>query len=191
MHINRVFLAAEELQECLLSEGFLFCFIGGLAVQRWGEPRMTRDADATILTNFTEDDRAIAFLLGKFLPRRPDAGEFARRNRVLLIRASNGVDMDVALGAIDFEQRSVSRATEWEHRKDHSIKTCSAGDLVVHKAFASRERDWLDVDGICARQGTKLDRALILAELEPLAALKDDPDIIPRLRRTFSRHGIA
>jgi len=191
MHINRVFLAAEELQEQLLSGGFLFCFIGGLAVQRWGEPRMTRDADATLLTNFTEDDRAISFLLGKFIPRRPDAGDFARRNRVLLIRASNGVDIDVALGAVDFEQRSVSRASEWKHRKDHSLKTCSAEDLVVYKAFASRERDWLDIDGICARQGAKLGVSLVLAELEPLAVLKDDPEILPRLRRTFSRHAIA
>jgi hypothetical protein len=191
MPINRVFVAAEELQGQLLSEGFLYCFIGGLAVQRWGEPRMTRDADATLLTNFTEDERAISFLLGKFIPRRPDAEDFARRNRVLLIRASNGVDLDVALGAVDFEQRSVSRASDWKHRKGHSLKTCSAEDLVVHKAFASRERDWLDIDGICARQGAKLDVPLVLAELEPLAALKDDPDIIPRLRRAFSRHAIG
>jgi len=67
----------------------------------------------------------------------------------------------------------------------------AAEELVVYKAFASRERDWLDVDGICARQGAKLDCSLILAELEPLAALKEDSDILPRLRRTFSRHGIS
>lgn len=66
----------------------------------------------------------------------------------------------------------------------------AAEELVVHKAFASRERDWLDIDGICARQGTNLDIPLVLAELEPLATLKDDPDILPRLLRTFSRHSM-
>ena len=89
-NFNRVFVAAEELQAQLLAGGFSFCFIGGLAVQRWGEPRMTRDADATILTHFSGDERAIGFLIERFSPRRPDAAEFARRNRVLLIRHGIG-----------------------------------------------------------------------------------------------------
>ena len=32
--------------------GWQFCFIGGLALQRWGEPRLIGDIDLTILTGF-------------------------------------------------------------------------------------------------------------------------------------------
>jgi hypothetical protein len=42
--------AASDLQALCEAEGFRFCFIGGLAVQRWGEPRETVDVDMTLLT---------------------------------------------------------------------------------------------------------------------------------------------
>jgi hypothetical protein len=35
--------AASDLQALCEAEGWRFCFIGGLAVQRWGEPRETVD----------------------------------------------------------------------------------------------------------------------------------------------------
>jgi hypothetical protein len=54
----------------------------------------------------------------------------------------------------------------------------------VHKAFAGRDRDWLDVEGIVIRQGEYLDSGLVLRELAPLAALKDD-DTIDRLQALF------
>lgn len=50
MIIQRVINAAAELQSRLAEIGLPFCFIGGIAVQRWGEPRLTVDADATVLT---------------------------------------------------------------------------------------------------------------------------------------------
>ena len=30
--------------------GWRFCFIGGLAVQKWSEPRVTDDVDLTLFT---------------------------------------------------------------------------------------------------------------------------------------------
>ena len=65
---------------------------------------------------------------------------------------------------------------------DVGVLTCSAEDLLVHKAFAARDRDWLDIDGIVRRQA-ELDWALVFRELEPLAKLKDAPEIVPRLRK--------
>lgn len=35
--------AAAEVQHFLRGAGEQFCFIGGIALQRWGEPRFTRD----------------------------------------------------------------------------------------------------------------------------------------------------
>ena len=46
--MNPIFAAALEVQDFCRSRGFRFCFIGGLALQRWGEPRLTQDVDLTI-----------------------------------------------------------------------------------------------------------------------------------------------
>jgi len=43
---------AFQFQRFLEDNGCQFCFIGGLAVQTWGEPRLTRDIDGSVLTGF-------------------------------------------------------------------------------------------------------------------------------------------
>ncbi len=62
------------------------------------------------------------------------------------------------------------------------ILTCGAEDLIDFKAFAGRERDWLDIAGVVARQGPKLDRRLIWDELTPLLELKAASEHADRLR---------
>ena len=52
-----VIRAAHELQLLCTAESWRFCLIGGLALQRWGEPRETIDVDLTLLTGFGEEDR--------------------------------------------------------------------------------------------------------------------------------------
>ncbi|MBI2192451.1 MAG: hypothetical protein HYU36_10760 [Planctomycetes bacterium] len=47
-----VILAASEVQTVCQKYGWPFCFIGGLALQRWGAPRMTVDVDLTLLTGY-------------------------------------------------------------------------------------------------------------------------------------------
>lgn len=147
-----------------------------------GEPRFTRDADLTLLTGFGEEETFIGALLGHFAARRADAADFALRARVLLLHAANGVDLDAALGALPFEERSVSRATQYEFLSGAVLPTCSAEDLIVHKAFAGRDRDWADVRGIVSKQGAKLDIDLIRKELAPLLAAKEDEEGMERLR---------
>jgi hypothetical protein len=188
--IQRVFGAALELQDRLVETGLPFCFIGGIAVQRWGEPRLTVDADATVLTSFDHDERLVDALLARFRPRRSDARAFALTSRVLLLHAADDTRIDVSLAALPFEARLIERSSLWRIRKDATIRTCSADDLVVLKAFASRDRDWLDIEGVLIRQGKKLGARLIIQELRPLAELKEDPEILPRLDRLMSRHGV-
>ena len=65
-----VFVAAEEVQSFCKKHGWRFCFIGGLAVQRWGEPRMTQDADLTLLTGFGNEEGFVDTLLGSFTAQR-------------------------------------------------------------------------------------------------------------------------
>ena len=87
--------AAAEVQTVCERQGWRFCFIGGLAVKRWGEPRMTRDADLTLLTGFGKEAAFVDALLATFAGRLVEAREFALENRVVLLRASNGVAIDI------------------------------------------------------------------------------------------------
>jgi hypothetical protein len=54
--MNDLFDAARDLQAELDRRGWRFCFIGGIAVLRWGEPRFTGDVDVTLLCPFGSED---------------------------------------------------------------------------------------------------------------------------------------
>ena len=179
--------AALDIQRFCEQRAWQFCFIGGLAIQRWGEPRFTHDADLTLLTRF-DDEKFVDPLLATFPGRRPDAREFALRARVLLLRHPSGLGIDIALGGFPFEEASIARSTLWHAAEGCDLRLCSAEDLIVHKAFAAREKDWLDIEGILQRQGRQLDLPLIERELAPLLALKEQPEHLGRLRQLIARH---
>jgi hypothetical protein len=176
IQLQGVLAAAAEVQVFCFQRNWHFCFIGGVAVQRWGEPRLTQDVDLTLLTGFGEEASFADALLESFTGRIPDARAFALQNRVLLIQTRGGVAVDIAFGAFPFEERCVDRASLWNWAKDQALKTCSAEDLVVHKVFAGRPRDWADVESVLIRQHAKLDLAQIRVELPPLLELKGQPD---------------
>jgi len=45
IHLPGVLAAAGQVQRLCQQHGWRCCFIGGVAVQRWGEPRLTQDVD--------------------------------------------------------------------------------------------------------------------------------------------------
>ena len=179
--MNALIQAAAQLQAVCIQHDWRFCFIGGLAVQRWGEPRETVDVDLTLLTGFADEDRYMSVLMDKFEARVADAAQFASVNRVLLLRAASGVGLDIALGGLPFEELAVSRASVFIYPPDLPLRTCSAEDLIVLKAFADRPKDWLDIDGVIIRQSRHLDWAYVRAQLAPLAELKDAPELVDKL----------
>jgi hypothetical protein len=181
-----LFRLAVELQNICRRQQWQFCFIGGIAVQRWGEPRVTQDVDMTIMTGFGDESRFVDHLLGQFAPRISDAAEFALRHRVLLLQSDSGIGIDVALGGLPFEQLVVERASPFEFLPDVVLVTCSAEDLIVLKSFADRPRDWVDVENVIARQPSALDWAYIERSLSPLAEVKESPEILVRLRHLRS-----
>jgi hypothetical protein len=169
--------AAKELFDWLAAQRLRACLIGGLAVQRWGEPRLTQDVDLTVLAEYGTEEPVVDACLCRFAARRDDARDFALRYRVLLLRASNGVALDVALGAIPFEVESLARASPYEFEPGCVLPTCSAEDLVIHKAVAARARDVADIEGIVSRQYGRLDVTRIRRWLALFAEAKEDPDL--------------
>jgi hypothetical protein len=181
--MTRLIQVAAELQGFLDSRSWPNCIIGGVAVQRWGEPRLTQDVDVTLLAGFGNEEPYIDALLGRYEARIATPREFALAHRVVLARSRDGIGIDIALGGLPFEANAVGRATEYEFVSGERLRTCSAEDLIVMKAIAGREQDWLDIKGIVARQESKLDWKLILTEIDPLCELKETPDVIDRLKQ--------
>lgn len=186
--MNALFVAAAEIQAFCAAQSWRCCVIGGLAVQRWGEPRQTRDVDLTLLTGIGGEAAFIDPILTRYAGRFPEARAFALEHRVLLVESAAGVPLDISLGALPYEGRVIGRATPFEVEPGVSLTTCSAEDLTVLKAFAGRPQDWLDVEGIVARQGGSLDRRLVLSELGPLLDLKEDDEAGTLLTALFEKH---
>ena len=181
-----VLAAAAEVEAFCATQGWRWCFIGGLAVQRWGMPRFTQDVDLTLLTGFGSEAAFIDPLLQRFAGRIHEARQFALQHRVLLARTTSGVDLDIALGALAFEELAVTRASAWQPDKQTALTTCSAEDLLVHKVFAGRDRDWADVESVLIRQHGRLDLGHVRKELGPLLELKDEGDALGKLERMIT-----
>ena len=179
--MNKVFEAAAELQNVCQSQGWQFCFIGGLALQRWGEPRETVDVDLSLFAGFGQEQHFSEALLKHFEPRISNAVDFAQQRRVLLLRSSKGVGLDVALAALPYEELVIQRSSNFDYPPGISLRTCSAEDLIVLKAFAGRGQDWADVERVIVRQTGKLEWDYIREQLRPLAELKDSPGIVDQL----------
>jgi Nucleotidyl transferase AbiEii toxin, Type IV TA system len=180
--MNELCSVALEVQRECEKHGWKFCFIGGLAVQHWGEPRFTRDVDLTLLTGFGGEETYIDPLLEVFEPRIEACREFALQNRVLLLKSAEGIGIDIALGALPFEEEAARRSQLVEVEPDAVLRLCSAEDLIVMKAFADRLQDQLDVQRILMRQGVEnLDWEYILFHLSPLCQLKGAPEIVRKL----------
>tara|TARA_Y100000588_G_scaffold138459_1_gene152268 strand:- start:22211 stop:22786 length:576 start_codon:yes stop_codon:yes gene_type:complete len=173
--------AAAAVEAVCKEHGWRHCFIGGLALQRWGEVRFTKDADVTVFTGYGDEMSFIEPLLDRFKSRIADAANFAEQRRILLLESDESVGIDVALGALPFEEGMVERATQFTFPPDVLLTTCSAEDLVITKTFSGRGQDWIDVERIIVRQQDKLDWPLIKAELKDLLPLKDAEDHLDEL----------
>ena len=181
--------AALDLQSFCVANDWEFCFIGGIANARWGVPRYTEDADASLLTGFGNEEAFIDVLLTRFQPRRVDAGAFALQSRVLLLRHENGISLDIGLAAFPYEEATVQRASLSEGSDDfRGLRICSAEDFIVYKVFAGRDHDWGDVEGVLQRQ-RDLDMLIVSRELPWLLETKgDDGSSLSRLDNLLKKY---
>jgi len=190
-----LFQSAHELQAFCQDHGWKFCFIGGLAVWRWGKPRFTQDVDVTLLAGFRDEEKIVDTLLGRYSSRVVNGRELFLIQRVLRLIDAKGVPIDIALGGLPFEESAVARASDFSFTPGEGLRVCSAEDLVVMKAFAGRPHDLGDVDAVLARHANVLEWDYIYEQLSPLAELKEAPELVSKLRamerswRTRPFHG--
>jgi predicted nucleotidyltransferase len=182
--------AAMEAHRFFAELGVPYVFIGGTAVQFWGEPRFTADLDLTVATPLEDPAGFIQQVVGHFRPRIDDAVSFARRNRIILVRASNDYPLDIALGLPGYEDILMQRAVVMPIAPGSNVRVCSAEDLIIHKAIAGRPQDLRDIEGVIRRQQGGLDLDYVREWLAAFAGLLDNPDVVERFERAW-RSGAA
>lgn len=184
--MNRQFETAWQLHAFLSARAIPYAIIGGIAVQRWGQPRLTRDVDLTVLLPPGGEEAALNEIAAAFPPRIEDAVAFALEHRVLPVEAPGGSEADISLGLPGYEEHVIARAVGYDLGDGRAVRLCSAEDLLIHKALAARPQDVIDIEGIVARQGVALDIAYVRQWLAELARLAADPEVTARFERIWT-----
>lgn len=132
--------------------------IGGQAVLLHGAPRLTDDIDLTL--GIGPDQAAVvdeaARALG-LVPLAADPDHFARETFVYPARHHpTGFRVDFIFSTTAYEQQAIARAVHVAIGEEQ-VPFATAEDLIVHKLFAGRARDWDDAISVVRRQGARLD----------------------------------
>lgn len=181
-----------DLQQLFESEGKDFFFVGGLAVQIWGQPRLTTDIDCTIFTNLINEDDQIRDLLRKFKSRFSDeqtALDHARTQRVLLLESRLGTGIDVLLSGLADISEELARSSYQQFTQDISLRICSADSLIAFKTVAGRLQDYADIETVLIKQ-QKLDWGYIdrwLANASEYQDLGENISMLNRMKKEFYR----
>jgi hypothetical protein len=161
--------------------------IGGVAASLLGRPRVTRDIDALVLLDESKwkDFLAKGVAFG-FAPRLSDALTFARQARVLLVRhEASGIDIDIAFGALPFEEEAVAR-TIWRDLGGIQVPLPLPEDLLIMKAIAHRPRDMADIESILDAQ-PKLDLRRVRRWVREFATALGTPELLQDLNTIIGR----
>jgi hypothetical protein len=184
--MNDQFEAAWAIHQHLAALGVPYAIIEGVALQYWGEPRVTLDLDVTVLPSREREAEVASALIASFAPRIPDAQAFATKHRVLLLRSASGCPVDVSFGLPGYEDAVIARAVNVDLGDGQSVRVCSAEDLIIHKAVAGRPQDITDIEGIIARQRARLDLAYLRQWLSEFSRLLEDDEVSQRFERSWA-----
>lgn len=109
-------------------------------------------------------------------PRVLEAEEFARRRRVLLLsHVPSGVDVDISLGILPFEQEAVERGSLYQIGS-MTVRLPTPEDLIILKAVAHRPQDLEDIQAIIEAH-PRLDRARIERWVKEFAEVLETPQL--------------
>ncbi len=152
--------------------------IGGVAVSLLGQARFTEDLDAMVLLSVEEIPCFLTAAKKEGIePRISQAEEFARRNRVLLLRHTRSqTAIDISLGMLPFEQEMVQRSVVYEIDAALKIHLPTPEDLIIMKAVAHRPKDLLDIQGII-QSCPNLDRERIRDWVTQFADILETPEL--------------
>ena len=145
----------ESLQRLLQKYENRGVIIGGIAVGFLGKPRFTADVDALFLLSIDDIPRFLEFAHEEsIVPRIQNAKEFARKNRILLLKHSlTDTAIDISLGILPFEEEMVERGS-MKSVANLYVRLPTPEDLIIMKAIAHRPKDLEDIRTIVEKYPT-------------------------------------
>jgi hypothetical protein len=147
-----------------------------------GKPRFTADIDAVFLLSVKEIPQFLELARAEgILPRISDAAEFARKNRVLLLKHSpTETDIDISLGILPFEEEMVNRGIT-QSFAGLTIRLPTPEDLIIMKAIAHRHKDLQDIRNI-ADKYPDLDQQRVEEWVKAFGEALDFPDLWDQIK---------
>ncbi|MBA3888110.1 MAG: nucleotidyltransferase [Acidobacteria bacterium] len=136
--------------------------IGGLAVIAQGHVRATEDIDVTV-SGASVTAGAVIDVAARhgIVSRIDDPVAFAERTQVLLlVHERTGVEVDLSLAWIPFEEEALARQQVVAFG-EMTIRVCHPEDLIIYKLVAARPLDLEDARQLTLRHGRALDRERI------------------------------
>lgn len=162
--------------------------IGGQAVLLHGRPRLTEHIDVSLGVDPSRLPTLQAVCaelrLEPLLPL-PDVERFVRETFVLPVREpETGLRVDFVFSTTPYERAAIGRAVHVS-LGGVSVPFATAEDLLIHKLFAGRPRDWDDAVGVVRRKGEQLDWGYLerwTREFAVVPGRADLPEQLARLR---------
>jgi hypothetical protein len=182
-----VLKAAIHVAKWLEEQSIRHFFIGGIALQYWGEPRLTKDVDVTVLVAPEDFEGFLDKANKAFRPRIPNAIEFGRKHRVLLLETESGIPIDISLGIPGYEEEAWAHSKEVEFQPFGKLRLISAEDLIIHKCVAGRARDVEDVVNILVKQQLQLDVERIKSWLQSFREIIEEHDPLSLFEEAFKK----
>lgn len=169
--------AIESLNRLLENHAYQGVIIGGVAVGFLGKPRFTADVDAVFLLSIQDVPKFLELAhVENIDPRIENIKEFAKKNRVLLLKHSpTGVEIDISLGIMPFEEELVKRGGK-KTFANLSVHLPSPEDLIIMKAIAHRLKDLDDIKTIVDNY-PNLDLTRIKYWVESFAKILETPEL--------------
>jgi predicted nucleotidyltransferase len=167
----------EALQRLLEKFDNRGVIIGGIAVGFLGRPRLTEDVDAMFLLSTQDIPKFLEAAKNENIqPRIPNADEFARKNRVLLLQhVPTETNIDISLGIMPFEEEMIERSIV-QSTATLAVRLPSPEDLIIMKAVAHRPKDLEDIRTIVDKN-PKLDIPRIEKWVKQFADVLEMPSL--------------
>lgn len=161
--------------------------IGGIATGFLGKPRFTVDLDAIFLASVKEIPKILDLAKKEGIETRTqDAAEFAKRSRVLLLRHNeSGINIDISLGILPFEEEVVNRSV-LHNVGTLSVRLPTPEDLIILKAVAHRPKDLLDIREIVLNN-PDLDVSRIQHWVREFAKLLEAPELWGQIEKILKQ----
>ena len=167
----------QAVQRLLVRFGERGVIIGGAAISLIGKPRYTEDIDAVVLLSTREIPHLLEIAGEEGIePRIEAAADFAKKNRVLLMRhPASGTNIDISLGILPFEEELVERSTVYEFGP-LKLRLPTPEDLIILKAVAHRPKGLQDILDL-KNKYPALDQKRIERWLKDFGEALDQPDL--------------